>query len=111
MRLLALAALCSSFIYASDVQQKRDPKHLEVVLKLGTFVPPQLVEPLKEGEKPPQKDDVLAWKIQGVYKVVRVTNSEQNPLGGYCIQYDWDDKTWAPLTMLFKILKQAKPRL
>ncbi len=109
MRLLALAVLCSSFMYASNVQ-KGDPKHLEVVLKLGTLVPPQLVEPLKEGEKP-QKDDVLAWKRQDVYKVVRVTNSEQNPLGGYHIQYDWDDKTWAPLTMLFKILKQAKSRL
>ena len=109
MRLLALAVLCSSFMYASDVQ-KGDPKYLETVFKLGTLVPQQLVEPFKEGQKP-QADDILAWKTEGVYKAVRVAKNEPNLLGWYHIQRTWDDKTCVSLTTLFKILKQAKSRL
>ena len=109
MRLLALAVLCSSFIYASDVQ-KGDPKYLETVLKLGTLIPQQLVESFKEGQKP-QENNILAWKTEGAYKAVRVTKNEPNLLGWYHIQYAWDDKTCVSLTTLFKILKQAKSRL
>jgi len=109
MRLLALAALCSSFICASDVQEG-DSKHLEVVLKLGTLIPTQLLESFEEGQNP-KKNDILAWKTEGVYKAVRVTKNEPNPLGWYHIQRTRDDKTCVSLTTLFKILKQAKSRL
>ena len=109
MRLLTLAALCSSFMYAGDLQEG-DPKYLEVVLKLGTLVPHQLVEPFTEGERP-HKDDIIAWKIEGVYKAVRVTKNEPNLLGWYHIQRTSDEKTCVSLTSLFKILTQAKSRL
>lgn len=102
-------SVCSSFMYAGDLQEG-DPKCLEVVLKLGTRVPHQLVEPFTEGERP-HKDDIIAWKTwqderksKEVFKVVRVTKEKPNILGGYHIQYGDDEKTNAPLYALYKIL-------